>query len=267
MSPAKAKKNIWAIEKVVSFLSFNLKPLFVNLFRDFISSHCSVRVNSPQPLDPKKITFCNNLLWCYNRHMPERASLGGCVTIGLVATLGISALINKVADSKAQDFNAQAALGNYPVEVTPTPYILPTMTSPPPVIVPAVCPRPEGIVSRGGDLKYEGVYYFKGELDSYPLILSNVRANYYGGGEKLNVHTATGEVFNPNEMAAASWFYPLGTWLNVTWEGNNVQVRVWDRGPNRVSHPDVFIDLTRAAMMALTGRAASAYGVTITPVC
>ena len=41
-------------------------------------------------------------------------------------------------------------------------------------------------------------------------------ASWYGGGEKLNKHTANGDVFNPKEMTCASWHYPFDTRLKIT---------------------------------------------------
>ena len=60
-------------------------------------------------------------------------------------------------------------------------------------------------------------------------------ASWYGGGEKLNKHTANGEVFNPNALTCASWSYPFNTELKVTnvTSGKSVIVRVNDRGPNK----------------------------------
>lgn len=80
-------------------------------------------------------------------------------------------------------------------------------------------------------------------------------ASYYGGGERLNRHTASGAVFNPNAMAAAHWTLPLGTRVRVTNLRNNksVVVRINDRGPHPRLHRA--IDLTRAAFakIASTG--------------
>ena len=72
-------------------------------------------------------------------------------------------------------------------------------------------------------------------------------ASWYGGGEKLNKHTANGEIFNPQALTCASWDYPFGTRLKVLNVANNrsVIVRVNDRGPsNRLGRA---IDLTRSA--------------------
>jgi len=72
-------------------------------------------------------------------------------------------------------------------------------------------------------------------------------ASWYGGTEKLNKHTANGEIFNPSLLTCASWDYPFGTRLKVTnlANGQNVTVRVNDRGPNK--RLGRTIDLTRNA--------------------
>ncbi|HUD19895.1 MAG TPA: septal ring lytic transglycosylase RlpA family protein [Patescibacteria group bacterium] len=129
----------------------------------------------------------------------------------------------------------------------------------------AVCP-PQ-MPSRPADLTFAGVYFFPGELDSSPARQEG-RANFYGGEENLDEFTGSGEPFNPDALTAASWFYPMGTELQVTDEQNgaSVTVRVNDRGPDRVDYPDVIIDLTRGAMAKLDPNAQSAR-VKITPVC
>ena len=72
-------------------------------------------------------------------------------------------------------------------------------------------------------------------------------ASWYGGGEKLNPHTASGEIFNPQNLTCASWDYPFHTKLKVTniVNGKSVIVRVNDRGPNR--RLGRAIDLTKYA--------------------
>ncbi|MCC3246163.1 septal ring lytic transglycosylase RlpA family protein [Methylocystis sp. WRRC1] len=55
-------------------------------------------------------------------------------------------------------------------------------------------------------------------------------ASYYGGGERLNAHTATGERFNAGGYTAAHRSLPFGTRLTVCLHGC-VTVRVNDRGP------------------------------------
>lgn len=59
----------------------------------------------------------------------------------------------------------------------------------------------------------------------------SVLASYYGHGERLNKHTASGQVFNPNGLTAASLIYPLGSRLLVSNGRHSVTVTVNDRGP------------------------------------
>lgn len=97
-----------------------------------------------------------------------------------------------------------------------------------------------------------GQYYNAGELDSFPSSQDGL-SHYYGGGEPLNKHTSSGKVFDPNQMWAASWFYPMGTELEVTdtENGRKIHVIVEDRGPDRVQYPNIIIDLTAHAFRTL----------------
>lgn len=72
-------------------------------------------------------------------------------------------------------------------------------------------------------------------------------ASWYGGGERLNKYTASGEVFDPEKFTAASYAYPLGTTVVVTNlnNGKSITVKINDRGPNKRLHR--LIDLSRAA--------------------
>lgn len=74
-------------------------------------------------------------------------------------------------------------------------------------------------------------------------------ASWYGGGEKLNRHTANGEVFRPNGLTAAHRTLPLGTRLHVSANGRSVVVRVNDRGP--AAWTGRSLDLSRGAARAL----------------
>ena len=74
-------------------------------------------------------------------------------------------------------------------------------------------------------------------------------ASWYGGGEKLAKHTASGEVFMPNGLSAAHRTLPLGTRLNVSANGRSVLVRVNDRGPAKWTGRS--LDLSRGAARAL----------------
>ena len=55
-------------------------------------------------------------------------------------------------------------------------------------------------------------------------------ASFYGHGERLSRHTASGAVFNPNAHTCAHRTYPFGTVLRVCHRGC-VNVTVNDRGP------------------------------------
>jgi len=72
-------------------------------------------------------------------------------------------------------------------------------------------------------------------------------ASFYGNGEKLNKHTANGEVFDPDKLTCATYNYPFNTYLKVTNLSNDksVIVRVNDRGPNK--RLNRVIDLSRGA--------------------
>jgi rare lipoprotein A len=59
---------------------------------------------------------------------------------------------------------------------------------------------------------------------------STVVASFYGHGESLSRHTASGAVFNPHAYTAAHRTYPFGTHLRVCHHGC-VNVTVNDRGP------------------------------------
>lgn len=60
-----------------------------------------------------------------------------------------------------------------------------------------------------------------------------VRGSCYGDGEKLNKHTATGEVFRSGDMTAAHRTLPFGTRVRVVNPTTRkaVTVRINDRGP------------------------------------
>jgi rare lipoprotein A len=60
-----------------------------------------------------------------------------------------------------------------------------------------------------------------------------VRASWYGGGERLSSHTASGERFERGGLTAAHRSLPFGTRVQVTnvQTGASVVVRINDRGP------------------------------------
>ncbi len=75
---------------------------------------------------------------------------------------------------------------------------------------------------------------------------SRLVASFYGHGEKLSRHTASGAVFNPHAYTCAHRTYPFGTVLRVCHHGC-VNVTVNDRGPFvRGRHLDLSYGAARA---------------------
>lgn len=92
----------------------------------------------------------------------------------------------------------------------------------------------------------------EGQAANAPMTLSGasfVLASWYGGGERLNRHTANGERFNPHALTAAHRTLPMGARLLVAYAGRSVVVRINDRGPARWTGRS--LDLSRAAARAL----------------
>ena len=92
-----------------------------------------------------------------------------------------------------------------------------------------------------------------GYLVAQPLFKPiTTTASWYGRGDGLaGKLTASGEVFNPDDMTCAFWGLPFGTRLKVSVGSRWIIVRVNDRGPNRKKYPDRGIDLSRAAFAKL----------------
>ena len=80
-------------------------------------------------------------------------------------------------------------------------------------------------------------------LYSTPTFAEKVHASWYGPGFHGN-HTASGEIFNQNDMTAAHKTLPFGTIVKVTYKGNSIKVRINDRGPFIKGRT---IDLSKAA--------------------
>ena len=81
---------------------------------------------------------------------------------------------------------------------------------------------------------------------------SKMVASYYGHGERLARHTASGAVFNPHAYTAAHKTLPFGTHLRVCHRGC-VTVVVNDRGPFvRGRHLDLSYGAARAIGMGST---------------
>ena len=79
-----------------------------------------------------------------------------------------------------------------------------------------------------------------------------VRASYQGEKE-AGRRTASGEIYDPDDLTAASKIYPIGSTLLVTnpATGKSVKVRVNDRGPH-----------VRGRSLDLSKRAAEELGIT-----
>jgi len=88
--------------------------------------------------------------------------------------------------------------------------------------------------------------------DNPPAIIERVSAPAVGvaswyGEKHRGRKTASGTIFNPDEMTCASWHYPFGTRLRVTSQntGCSVVVTCTDRGPSK--RLNRIIDLSKAA--------------------
>lgn len=103
-------------------------------------------------------------------------------------------------------------------------------------------------------------------LVAIPTAAAEDSASWYGGGERLNTHTANGDRFDPTALTCASWDYPFGTILRVTnlANGRTVLVRVNDRGPAKRLRRA--IDLSRAAFARLADLKKGLIRVEIVPV-
>jgi rare lipoprotein A len=78
------------------------------------------------------------------------------------------------------------------------------------------------------------------------------KASYYGGGEKLKRHTASGQVFSANRIAAAHRTLPLGAKVEITNVKNGrkiASVVINDRGPAIETHRE--LDVTKAVAKKL----------------
>ena len=81
---------------------------------------------------------------------------------------------------------------------------------------------------------------------------SRMVASFYGHGERLSRHTASGAIFNPHGHTAAHRTFPFGTVLRVCHRGC-VNVTVNDRGPFvRGRHLDLSYGAARAIGMGST---------------
>ena len=85
-------------------------------------------------------------------------------------------------------------------------------------------------------------------------------ASWYGPNHQGR-KTASGERFDPCDFTCASWDYPFGTVLRVSYLDRFVLVRVNDRGPARRLHRA--IDLSESAFSTLANPKLGLIPVTI----
>ena len=96
-------------------------------------------------------------------------------------------------------------------------------------------------------------------------------ASWYGEEHRGKL-MANRQHFDPDKFTAASWFYPLGTKLEVTLSSadeppRSVLVTVTDRGPDkRLARGGRIIDLSLASFRQLASPARGLVQVTVRPV-
>lgn len=73
------------------------------------------------------------------------------------------------------------------------------------------------------------------------------KASWYGPGFQ-NLRTASGTIFDQNELTAASRTLPFHSWVTVTYNGRSVPVEITDRGPYIKGR---IIDLSKRAAVEL----------------
>lgn len=89
------------------------------------------------------------------------------------------------------------------------------------------------------------------------------RASWYGEQHR-GQPMANGHRFNPDKLTAASWFFPLGTKVVVTYDDRSVVVEITDRGPaRRLVKRGRTIDLSRAAFAELSPPEVGVIDVTV----
>lgn len=88
-------------------------------------------------------------------------------------------------------------------------------------------------------------------------------ASWYGEDHR-GLLMANGKPFDPDKLTCASWHYPFGTRLRVSYAGRSVVVTVTDRGPNKRLKRE--IDLSRAAFRRLANEKLGLIEVKVDPV-
>ena len=78
------------------------------------------------------------------------------------------------------------------------------------------------------------------------------QASWYGEQHPGVCEWPMANCFNPDQLTAASWLYPLGSRVMVTHASRSVVVEITDRGPaKRLVNEGRKIDLSRAAFAKL----------------
>jgi len=101
----------------------------------------------------------------------------------------------------------------------------------------------------GSNLKGSSANHAPGGASSGWYVL----ASYYGAGERLSRHTASGELFNPLALTAAHRSLRLGTRILVTLRDRQIIVRVNDRGPSAATGRALDLSYGAARALGITG--------------
>lgn len=139
---------------------------------------------------------------------------------------------------------------------TTTTTVAPTTTTAPPTTTTPTTAAPPTTITTPGTVEATGG-------------VGPCGASYYGDAFAGQT-TANGEAFDPNAMTAATHFVDFNTIMTVTRvdTGASVQVRINDRGPYmsdlKTRHSTRCIDLSTAAMQALSGTGSGVIQVTLT---
>ena len=80
------------------------------------------------------------------------------------------------------------------------------------------------------------------------------KASFYGAGERLSRHTASGEVFRPQGVTAAHRTLPFGSRVRVTHGSRSIIVRINDRGPARATGRCIDLSLGAARQLGMVKR-------------
>lgn len=91
-------------------------------------------------------------------------------------------------------------------------------------------------------------------LFSASVEASVCRASFYGGGERLALRTANGEVFRPHGITAAHRYLPFGTRVRVSYGSRSVVVRINDRGPAKWTGRCIDLSLGAARELGMVKR-------------